>query len=107
MKRIRNNFTKAERRLKFDYHNFIKSEWWMKQKLDWYARHKKRCAKCKVGVKINLHHKVYPKNKRYLSLRDNAFVALCSKCHFIYHRCFGVSGYMQTTSNKFIKSQRS
>ena len=101
--KIRNNFTKIERRQRFKYREFIESEWWVKQKLDWYSRHKKRCARCRVEVDIHLHHKRYPKDERYLNLTDNAFVALCKGCHYKYHKEYGVKGYMQTTSNRFIK----
>lgn len=102
-KKIKNKFCYEERRLKFSYPEFIKSEWWTKQKQDWYSRHKKRCAKCKCEVGIHLHHKRYPKDRRFLRLDDNAFVALCANCHFIYHKMYGVQQYMQTTSNKFVK----
>lgn len=101
--KIRNNFSRLERRMVFDYHDFIKSVWWNKQKLDWYSRHKKRCARCKSIVYIHLHHKKYPKKGRYLGLLDNAFVALCDSCHFKYHKQFGIFNNMQTTSNRFIK----
>lgn len=101
--KLRNKFSREERRMIFDYYNFIKSEWWTKQKLDWYSRHKKVCAKCKSSTCVNLHHKHYPKNRRFLGIPDNSFVALCSKCHFIYHKQFGVKQYMHTTSNRFIK----
>jgi len=106
MKKIRNNFTKNERRMKFNYREFIDSEWWTKQKEDWYSRHNKKCAVCKNEQNINLHHKKYPKNGRYLGLSDNAFVALCRGCHRSYHLKFGVKHYMQTTSNKFVRSKR-
>ena len=92
--------------MKFNYYDFIKSEWWEKQKLDWYSRHKKKCAKCEGDKVIQLHHKQYPKNGRYLSLRDNAFVALCKNCHKKYHSKNGVSGYMQTATNRFIRGKR-
>ena len=105
MKKIRNNFSKEERKLQFQYYDFIKSDWWYKQKIDWYSRHKKRCAKCRSMNNIHLHHKVYPKDNKFLNLRDNAFVALCSSCHFIYHKNYGVSQYMQTTSNRFIRGR--
>jgi len=101
MSKIRNKFTKEERRLKFNYYSFIKSKWWTKQKKDWYSRHKKRCAICKKEKNIHLHHKVYPKNKRFLGLYDNAFIALCGKCHFAYHKEYGVQQNMQTTTNKY------
>lgn len=103
MKGIRNCFTKKERRLTFGYRVFTKSEWWIKQKEDWYSRHKKQCAKCRSIDYIHLHHKVYPKNGRYLGLSDNSFVALCKKCHHSYHKKYGVKQYMQTTSKRFIK----
>lgn len=106
MKRIRNKFTKEERRMVFSYHEFIKSEWWFKQKADWYSRHKKRCAICKAEENIHLHHKVYPKNGRYLGLSDNSFIALCGKCHFSYHKKHGVKQYMQTTTNRFLRVNR-
>ena len=101
--KIRNKFTKEERRMKFKYKDFIESEWWKKQKEDWYSRHKKRCARCKSENNIHLHHKYYPKNDRYLSLIDNAFVALCKECHFSYHKKHGVQRNMQRFSNRFIK----
>ena len=89
--------------MKFSYFDFIKSEWWTRQKVDWYSRHKKRCARCRTEDKIHLHHKRYPKNGRYLNMTDNTFVALCEGCHLKYHREYGVKQYMQTTSNKYIK----
>lgn len=101
--KIRNKFTKEERRMIFVYREFIESDWWEKQKTDWYSRHKKRCARCKSEKVVQLHHKRYPKNGRYLSLTDNSFVALCVSCHHSYHKEFGVKQYMQTTSNRFIK----
>lgn len=104
MKKIRNKFTKIERRMVFDYHVFIVSDWWKKQKEDWYSRHKKTCARCKKGKNIHLHHKIYPISGRYLGLSDNSFVALCGGCHKLYHDKFGVQRKMQTTSNRFIKS---
>ena len=106
MKRIRNKFTKTERRLKFNYFDFIKSDFWIKQKQDWYSRHKKRCATCGETFGVHLHHKVYPKNKRFLSLKDNDFVCLCKNCHFEYHDLNGVKQYMQTTTNRFIKNKK-
>ena len=106
MKKIRNTFNREERRLKFSYYSFIKSDWWIKQKLDWYSRHSKRCARCKLTKFIDLHHKVYPKNGRYLSLSDNSFVALCRGCHNEYHKKHGVKQYMQRTSNHFIHTAK-
>ncbi len=91
------------KRRKFNYHDFIKSQFWYLQKQDWYSRHKRKCARCRTIKGIHLHHKKYPKNGRFLLLNDNAFVALCSKCHFKYHKKYGVFNYMQTTSNRFIK----
>mgnify|MGYP003423342203 CR=1 FL=1 len=102
--KIRNKFSKEERRMIFSYREFIESEWWTKQKLDWYSRHKKICARCKSDKKIHLHHKRYPDKGMYLRLYDNAFVALCDKCHYGYHRKNGVQRNMQTKSNRFIKS---
>lgn len=77
----------------------------MKQKEDWYSRHKKRCARCKISSSIHLHHKHYPKNGRFLGMPDNSFVALCAKCHHAYHQEFGVQQYMHTTSNKHLKHE--
>lgn len=107
MKKIRNKFTKEERKMRFFYKDFIISEWWTKQKLDWYSRHKKICAKCKNDKYINLHHKHYPRNGKYLSMVDNTFVALCKSCHFKYHKLFGVEKYMQKKTNKWLKGERS
>ena len=104
--KIRNNFTKKERRMKFEYHEFIKSHLWEMQKIDWYSRHKKRCAMCKSERYINLHHKIYPKNKRFLSLQDRAFIALCRTCHFEYHKKHGVKRNMCRSTNSFFKSKR-
>jgi len=91
--------------MRFSYREFIEGEWWEKQKQDWYSRHKKRCAKCKSEKQIQLHHKNYPRNGKYLSMRDNSFVALCKICHFKYHKINGVQGYMHTKTNRFIKNQ--
>lgn len=101
--KIRNNFTREERRMKFSYRDFIKSKFWILQKEDWYSRHKKQCARCRSESNIHLHHKQYPKNGRYLSLMDNAFVALCGDCHRKYHGEYGVDQKMQRESNRFIK----
>ncbi len=94
---------KAHRRDKFSYRDFIKSDFWRIQKEVWYSQHKKRCARCKTTKYINLHHKRYPKNNRYLGLSDNDFTALCRGCHFKYHKQYGVQQYMQTTTNRFIR----
>ena len=91
------------RRAKFEYREFIKSRYWEAQKLVWYSRHKKICARCKSGKNINLHHKRYPKNGRYLSLTDNDFAALCRRCHYGYHALNGVQQHMQRASINFIK----
>ena len=69
MKKIRNCFTKEERRMKFNYRDFIEGEWWKKQKLDWYSRHKKRCAVCKSENNIHLHQvklDFHKNNKKWL-----------------------------------------
>jgi len=50
------------RRAKFEYREFIESRYWEAQKLVWYSRHKKICARCKSDKNINLHPKRYPKN---------------------------------------------
>lgn len=93
----------AHKRQKFSYHEFIKSKFWEAQKLVWYSRHKKVCARCRGTDHINLHHKVYPKAGRYLSLSDNAFVALCRPCHRVYHLRYGVRQNMQATTIHFHK----
>jgi hypothetical protein len=93
------------KKAKFSYRYFIKSEYWRAYKAVWYSRHKKRCARCKRSG-VNLHHKVYPKDGKYLALKDNAFTCLCRKCHYLYHRKFGVQPRMQTTTNRFVKAAR-
>jgi hypothetical protein len=95
---------RANRRRKFKYQEFIKSELWTAQKAVWYSRHKKRCARCRSTRNVHLHHKKYPKSGRYLSLADNDFVAFCGRCHAGYHAAHDVQKNMQTKSNRFIKS---
>lgn len=96
---------KANRRVKFTYHEFIASDFWRLQKEVWYSKHKKRCARCKTEKYINLHHKKYPKAGRYLSLSSNDFVALCRNCHHKYHLRHGVQKNMQTKSNAYVRNQ--
>jgi 5-methylcytosine-specific restriction endonuclease McrA len=91
------------RRAKFEYREFIESRYWEAQKLVWYSRHKKICARCKSDKNINLHHKRYPKNGRYLSMSDNDFAALCRRCHHRYHWLNGVQQHMHRPSVDFIK----
>ena len=59
---------------------------------------KKICARCKSDKNINLHHKRYPKDGRYLSLTDNDFATLCRRCHYGYHALNGVQQHMQRPS---------
>jgi len=103
MKSNRNCFSKEERRIKFQYKDFIKGVWWKIQKEDWYSRHRKQCARCRSLNGIHLHHKKYPKNGRYLGLHDNDFVALCSSCHKLFHFREKTKKNMQTKSNRFIR----
>lgn len=97
---------KSNRRIKFTYREFIESKFWQIQKEVWYSKHKKKCARCKADKYINLHHKKYPKVGRFLTLKDNDFVALCRSCHFLYHKRHGVQQNMQTHSNRFVKKRQ-
>lgn len=96
-------FTKEEFNTVFTYHEFITSEYWERQKLLYYDRHNRVCRRCRSKKNIHLHHKVYPKDGRFLRLPDNAFVALCGVCHRDYHDKFGVRQNMQHTSKVFAR----
>lgn len=100
------NLIKIHRRKKFQYKEFIGSEFWEAQKKVWYYKHGKKCAVCRKEKNVHLHHKIYPKNYRYLMLKDNAFMALCCNCHKTFHTENGVRQNMQRSSIRWFKRKQ-
>ena len=91
---------------RFNYYEFIVSEYWEAQKLLWFYRNRGRCAGCRSTDNLQLHHKLYPRDKRFLLLKDYDLVPLCKSCHYKYHQIYGVRRNMQTKTDKFIKVER-
>jgi len=75
-------FTTAEDfRGKVGYSRYLKTDWWIKRRADYWKTHERKCYCC-GHYADNLHHNNYSRMGRE---SDKDFVALCHDCHTKVH----------------------
>lgn len=64
------------------YDKYIQSDEWLKRKIIFFSRNKKKCRACGSTKLIHLHHHTY---ERMGNERDSDLIPLCEDCHAEVH----------------------
>lgn len=83
------------------YKSYIISKLWEKRKNRYFKKHGKQCSCCKSTNYVQLHHKVY--TGIYGDEPDNHLIAMCCKCHKLFHDTYGVKTNMKEETGEFVK----
>lgn len=86
------------------YKSYIVSKLWRKRKNRYYQKYGKQCSCCKSTNYVQLHHKIY--TGIYGNEPDNHLVALCMKCHKLFHDTYGIKNDMREDTEEFVSDMK-